>query len=123
MATAVLDVDVENRIGGFSGLEKYTRALFLVRMRATPVAKVIVPVVNGRVNGTELREAIVRAIPRAFGEQALRDFLGVSGDVSPGFVPPRATVAVITGDRTEDLRRCLEGLIRLPDDGQELMVI
>jgi Predicted glycosyltransferases len=36
---------------------------------------------------------------------------------------PIATVAVCTRDRPEDLRRCLDALMRLPDDGQEYLVI
>ena len=36
---------------------------------------------------------------------------------------PIATVAVCTRDRPEDLRRTLEALMRLPDDGQEYLVI
>ncbi len=33
------------------------------------------------------------------------------------------TVAVCTRDRPEDLRACLDALMRLPDDGQEILVI
>jgi glycosyltransferase involved in cell wall biosynthesis len=36
---------------------------------------------------------------------------------------PIATVAVCTRDRPEDLRRCLDALMLLPDDGQEYVVI
>jgi GT2 family glycosyltransferase len=34
-----------------------------------------------------------------------------------------ATIAVCTRDRPEDLARCLEALARLPDDGQEILVV
>ena len=36
---------------------------------------------------------------------------------------PRATIAVCTRDRPDDLRRCLEGLMAMPDDGQEVVVV
>ncbi|NJR26506.1 MAG: glycosyltransferase, partial [Richelia sp. CSU_2_1] len=36
---------------------------------------------------------------------------------------PTATVAVCTRDRPEDLRRCLDALMLMPDDGQEYLVI
>ena len=36
---------------------------------------------------------------------------------------PSATVAVCTRDRPDDLRACLDALMRLPDDGQEILVV
>jgi glycosyltransferase involved in cell wall biosynthesis len=36
---------------------------------------------------------------------------------------PRATVAVCTRDRPDDLARCLESIRCLPDDGQEILVV
>jgi glycosyltransferase involved in cell wall biosynthesis len=36
---------------------------------------------------------------------------------------PSATVAVCTRDRPADLQRCLEAILRLPDDGQEILVV
>jgi GT2 family glycosyltransferase len=36
---------------------------------------------------------------------------------------PSATIAICTRNRTDDLRRCLDALMQLPDDGQEILVI
>ena len=36
---------------------------------------------------------------------------------------PSATIAICTRNRTDDLRRCLDALIKLPNDGQEILVI
>jgi GT2 family glycosyltransferase len=56
-------------------------------------------------------------------ERWLRDALKWDETTATGYVPPKATVVVCTRDRTDDLRRCLDALLRLPDDGQEYLVI
>jgi glycosyltransferase involved in cell wall biosynthesis len=55
------------------------------------------------------------------GHRWLREYL--AWEETAGSEPPTATVAVCTRDRPDDLDRCLRALGRLPDDGQEILVI
>jgi cellulose synthase/poly-beta-1,6-N-acetylglucosamine synthase-like glycosyltransferase len=123
MATAVLDVDIEDLPGELTRLERYSRALVLVRLGRAPVGQVKLRVVNGRISGLELREALLPLVTTPFCDRWFRDFVGWSDESLPGFVPPLATIAVCTRDRPEDLERCLKGILCLPEDGQEIMVI
>ncbi|MGH7230432.1 MAG: glycosyltransferase family 2 protein [Nitrospiraceae bacterium] len=122
MATAVLDIDIARLPPDVRGLDCYSRALILIRLHGRPVGQTTVPVINGRVGGPELREALIEAAGWRLWEQWLHNRL--EWDERPASPTlPSATVAVCTRDRPEDLRRCLDALLRLPDDGQELLVI
>lgn len=123
MAMAVLDLEFERLPSEITGLERYSGVLILIRLRGRPVGQALLPVVRGRVGGDELRDALMYAADSAFWEQWLRGYLGWKEERGTNFKPPHATVAICTRDRTEDLQRCLDALLRMPDDGQELMVI
>jgi GT2 family glycosyltransferase len=122
MATAVLDLEIQQLPPVITGLECYARALILIRLRGRPVGQALLPVVGGRIGGAELRDALVNAAGWPLWESWLRDYLGWDEVHAMNYVPP-ATVAVCTRDRPEDVHRCLEALMRLPDDGQELLVV
>ena len=123
MATAVVDIDFEQIPEQLSGLHKYTKALVLVRLRGRPIGQATFTVTNGRISGTQLRDGLLNIGARPYWEQYLHDYLAWDPQRVSGFVPPTATVAVTTRDRPEDLTRCLQAIRRLPDDGQELLVI
>jgi GT2 family glycosyltransferase len=101
--------------------ESYHQALVLARLRGYPVGQAVLPVVGGRIGGAELREALLQAGGAQLWERWLQGYLEWS--LASGAARPSATVAVCTRDRPEDLRRCLEALLQLPDDGQELLVV
>jgi glycosyltransferase involved in cell wall biosynthesis len=122
MALAVLDVDLDALPPTLSVAKPYLGALVLIRIGGRPVGQALVPVVDGRVGGSDLKLALMCAADSSFWEHWLRRRLGLEVD------PPRpfrvsATVAVCTRNRAEDLSRCLDALMRLPDDGQEIIVI
>jgi glycosyltransferase involved in cell wall biosynthesis len=123
MPTAVLDLDFHHPPPQITGLERYRSALVLIRLHGRPVGQALLPVVGGRIDGDELRDALFYHADLGFWEQWLRDYLGCVDEWGTNSTPPTATVAVCTRDRPEDLRRCLEALMKLPDDGQELLVI
>lgn len=123
MATAVLDLDVDQLPPLISDLQGYSRALILMRLRGKPVGQALLPVVGGQLAGAELRDALLEAADSAFWEHWLRNYLGLEDRRPSNSSPPLATVAVCTRDRPEDLRQCLDGLLQLHENGQELLVI
>ena len=124
MATAVLDLDFDDLPPEITGLDGYSRALVLIRMRGRPVGQALLPVEDGRAGGKDaLRDALLYAADSGFWEQWLRRFLDLEERTQVRGALPEASVAVCTRDRTDDLRRCLEALARLPDIGQEILVV
>jgi glycosyltransferase involved in cell wall biosynthesis len=123
MPTAVLDLDLQQLPPAITVPGSYGRALILIRLRGHPVGQAMLPVIGGRIGGAELRDALVDAAGRTLWERWLHDWLGWEEARATNAAPPTATVAVCTRDRPEDLRRCLEAIMRLPDDGQELLVV
>src|SRR5690606_14300484 len=102
--------------------DRYQRALVLVRWRTYPVGQVTVPLVDGRIRGSELRDAVLNACGWILWERWLHDYLAWE-EVRSSEPRPATTVAICTRDRPHDLRRCLAALMKLPDDGQEVLVI
>ncbi len=128
MAIAVLDLEFDSLPPVITGLGRYDSALILIRLHGRPVGQALLPVVEGQIGDGSLREEIMKAADSGFWEQWLRDYLDLPVQPQSAFAPltgldSQATVAVCTRDRPEHLRRCLEALMRLPDDGQEFLVI
>jgi len=123
MATAVLDVDLANGPLNLELNPRYDHALILIRWRARPVGKITLPVLNGELRCDNLRQTLCDAAGSNLRMRLLEEFLQVdTRDVTEG-AKQCASVAICTRDRPNDLRRCLEALIRMPDDGQEILVI
>ena len=122
MATAILDLEISKLPPEITVEERYSKALILIRQDGKPVGQALLPVVGGRMGGDELRETLMDAAGDPLWKNWLYDTLGWDerGQVE---AMPIATVAVSTRDRPEDLRRTLEAFMRLPDDGQEYLVI
>jgi glycosyltransferase involved in cell wall biosynthesis len=123
MAIAVLDIEFEQLPAEISDLAQYSQALVVVRLKGVPIGQVRLPVFGGRIGGAELRAAILEAAGWSFWKQWLRHYLewDERDELRPSL--PAVSVAVCTRDRPDDLGRCLEALLRLPDDGQEIMVV
>ena len=122
MATAILDLELYTLPPEITVEERYSKALILIRMQGKPIGQALLPVVGGRIVGDELRETLRNAGGDNLWKIWLYDALAWD-ERGPAQVVPIATVAVCTRDRPEDLRRCLDALMLLPDDGQEYLVI
>ena len=68
MATKILDVDLIHPLGDLTGLAPYPSAQVLVRWRGTPLGRMFLPIVGGRIAGRDLWHAV---------SQELRDALSV----------------------------------------------
>ena len=122
MATAVLDLHLENLPLQLTGFNTYQQALILIRVAGRPAGQALLPVCQGRIGGDNLLEALLCAADSAFWERWLRQHLRCEEE-TPKAISLSATITVCTRDRPEDMGRCLEALMRLPDDGQEYLVI
>ena len=122
MLTAVIDLDVQHIPRKISGLENYIEALILFRIQKRPVGLIWIPVRNGRINRSEILEFIKNKWGWHLFEQIVHEYLSCDR-IERALPLPQATVAVLTRDRPEDLKRCLDAMMKLPNDGQEYLVI
>ncbi len=123
MPTAVLDLDLKNLPSQITGLSAYSKALVLIRYKGRPVGKIKLPVTNGRLDIEIYKPDLIFITEPQLTTAWLHDYLDYNETAILNFVPPKATIAICTRNRTDDLRRCLDALMKLPDDGQEILVI
>ncbi len=123
MAAKVLDIELQNVPTEINGLENYSKALILIRFNRRPIGQVSMPIKDGRIIGYELQDVVMDSLGLLPYELWLRNYLCAERTSSNCNSQPKATVAVCTRDRTEDLQRCLEALMKLPDDGQEILIV
>jgi len=122
MATAILDLDITRLPASVSGLHQYEQALVLIRFKGRPIGKTTVPLFNGGIDMQYCYTAMAQATENVLWSCYGEDMIGWQ-DNKDIYPLPKATIAICTRNRTADLRRCLEGLTKLPDQGQEILVI
>jgi glycosyltransferase involved in cell wall biosynthesis len=66
---------------------------------------------------------MMQAIEPVISEVRLNEYLQWNELATTNPTKPKATIAICTRNRTDDLKRCLNALQKLPDDGQEVLVI
>jgi glycosyltransferase involved in cell wall biosynthesis len=123
MPTAVLDLEFAHLPREITGLERYHEAYILIRLQGVPITRITVPVLEGRIDGVELRSAAIQAGGWQLWETWLHQSLEWDQILLAHNPVPLSTIAICTRDRPHDARRCLEALSRLEEDGQELLVI
>ncbi|MGI8634002.1 MAG: glycosyltransferase family 2 protein, partial [Segetibacter sp.] len=124
MATAILNIDFINVPKQIKGLGAYRQALILLRFKGKPLGKTVIPVSDGRIVVKDHYNQLLNAAGVNLWNQWLFEYLDWDkANLVNGFTPPNATVAICTRNRTDDLRRCLDALMQMPDDGQEILVI
>ncbi|MFN2440911.1 MAG: glycosyltransferase family 2 protein, partial [Chitinophagaceae bacterium] len=123
MPTAVLDLDLENLPVQIDNLTGYRKALCLLRFRSKPVGQKILPVKNGQIIIKDFYHEICEAAGYRLPIHWLHQYLDWDKRKVNGFRTPTATIAICTRNRAQDLKRCLDALMKLPEDGQEILVI
>lgn len=109
-------------IADAEGLDDYDQALVFPLYRGRPVGQFRMPVVEGRVSAEGIHEMVLRTADWPLWNRVVQEYLDWEAEESPPY-RPKSTVVAITRDRPEDLRVCLDALMQLPDDGQEILVI
>jgi GT2 family glycosyltransferase len=117
---AVLDLEMTNLPEHLNVPPECQAGLALLRVRGRPCGQAVIRLDQP---SQPLLATILAAADSSFWQAWLRDRLGL--DPSRSDDPPDipVSVAVCTRDRTEDLERCISALMRMPDDGQEILVI
>lgn len=123
MPTAVLDLDFNKLPTEIENLKRYDSALVLIRLDGRPVGQALIKISSGQINGDDLKTALLFGADSSFWENWLDEYLELRKEHPRNLESPKATVAVCTRDRPEDLARCLEALMQLPNDGQEFIVV
>lgn len=125
MAVAILDIDLRRDTGDIAVPGSYLAAQALLRWEGTPLGEVALPVADGRVAFS----AIQAAARSAFGPALERH---VADAMLPGYTetriprndaPAGCTVIVCTRNRPEDLRRCVEAILRCTPAPAEIVVV
>jgi GT2 family glycosyltransferase len=122
VATRIFDLDLDALPSSIDVDEPYTKALFLIRRAGVPIAKFQLPAVAGSIDMREFREAVADGALSAIAEDRARRMLGLDEEAL-GPSPISATVVVCTRERPDDLKKCLDSLMALPQDGQEYLVV
>jgi hypothetical protein len=120
MQTAVIDIEYNALPDQITLSERYGQALALVRIADRPVGQVYLPLLHGKIDGANLRSQINQALGQPACERWIHAAIGLH---EPAPSAMDISIGVCTRDRPDDLRRCLESLAALPDDGQELLVV
>lgn len=128
MPTTVLDLDARSLPASIRLPDGHDRAMALIRWRAYPVGCAYLDVPGGVIGGDALRDALDVATTTRIAERRATEWLGYDAHApahAPEHAPAavRATIAICTRDRLDDLARCLVAMDALPDDGQEVLVI
>lgn len=122
--TAVREVDLGAfPAEGLTGLDGYGQAYIIVRLNGHLLCRLDMPVKDGRIEALRLWDMALGAAGPGLWNVWLQQWLGWD-DLGPLEASQRpASVAVCTRDRPEDLQRCLDALLAMPDHGQELLVV
>jgi GT2 family glycosyltransferase len=123
MPKVVKDIELTNLPDVIDNLQSYDGAFCLLRYYGKPVGKIILPAKDGKIVLKDHLEKIKAAVKKDWKKAVLQHFLspGEEGESQHKTVP--VSIAVCTRNRTDDLKDCLDALMRLPHRGQEIIVI
>lgn len=124
MAIKVLDLELTGEKNAVSIPKHYRQAFVLLRLKGRPIAAEQVDVHDGVVDLFALKQRVVAKNRWSLWRQWCSEVLTPSCTEAAGRNQAgTVTVAVCTRERPGDLKMCLDALMRLPDDGQEYIVI
>ncbi len=132
----VVDLELGDQLQLPDSIAGYQRLRVLVRIYGVPVGCVELPIEAG-CSVAELRKAVTRQLARSVSRQHLRHALerpvlprNAPGVERSGESPqtrestsPLVTVVVCTRDRTEDLKLCLDSLLRLDYPNLDILIV
>jgi glycosyltransferase involved in cell wall biosynthesis len=122
MPKAVKDIELTNMPAAIDNLESYDGAFLLLRYHKKPVGKIILPAKDGKIVLKDHQKEIQKVIEKHLRYAAVDHFLFSDEEEKQlSYIP--VTIAICTRNRPEDLKLCLTALRKLPDRGQEILVV
>lgn len=124
MPTSVLDLDAAQLPDSITLPAGHTAALALLRWRGDPIGRIWMPAPTGVLTQPMLHDAVRLVGLRKIAEREVSDYLewmDLPALATPASI--RATVAICTRDRVDDLERCLSSMDGLRGEECEVLVI
>jgi GT2 family glycosyltransferase len=122
MPKAVRDIELTNLPDVITDLDGYDGAFLLLRYRGKPVGKMVLPARDGQIIPAAYHQEIKKATEKEL-RSAITDYFLFGEEEQTSITNIRATVAICTRNRTNDVKDCLDALMKLPDRGQEILVV
>lgn len=122
MPTLVIDWDWSAPVSFVNVPARYTHASILVRYFNAPIECLTIAIGQRRIEGFSIEEKLSDDAVRRRDQILLKRLLE-SNQRQATETLPSATVVVCTRDRPADLKRCLEGILRLEGPRHEILVI
>lgn len=122
MPKVVRDIELTNMPAFIDNIYGYDDAFLLLRYQNKPVGKITLPVKDGKIVFEDHQSAIQKAIKNRLRYAVVDHFL-FSDEEEKQTDLVKATIAICTRNRTADLKLCLDALMKLPDKGQEILVV
>lgn len=134
----VLEIDLNQPLAGFSGLDDYNSIHAVIRWRGDPVGYIDVPLCNGHCSASAIRAAILkvhsgnllhsmvrRSLDAPFSDIQDLENTEATGDTDSAAPADNTlvTVAVCTRDRAEQLKDCLTSLSKLAYSKVDILVV
>ncbi|HTM91086.1 MAG TPA: glycosyltransferase [Flavisolibacter sp.] len=119
MPKAVRDIELTKLPVLIDNLHSYDGAFLLLRYHGRPVGRIILPTKNGQIILADHLKEIQEAVDKLL-KHVITDHFLFSDEEE---FQTKATIAVCTRNRAEDLKFCLDSLMKLPDRGQEIIVV
>jgi hypothetical protein len=123
MPIVVREVELSLPIAGFEGLQRYARAMVVLRWRGRVVGRTFADITTGRIEVGLLERAIAGALTGTAWQAWLDDIVGYDERQVTGTAQPTATVAICTGDRETDLEPTLAAVAAVEGRGNDLLVV
>lgn len=121
VAIAVLSLDVDALPDAIGDTERYEGAVVLLRVGGQPAGQSLFRFPHDPA-ASSLRSQLLEHADSAVWEALVRHSLGLPAEGPNPASLPQATVAICTRDRTEDLERCLDGLLAMSDKAPIVVV-
>jgi GT2 family glycosyltransferase len=121
MPRAIKNIELTELPGTIEVGDAYDAAFILLRYHGKVIGKIVLPAKYGKIIVADHLQEIEKATKKHLWYAGVEHFL--SAEVVDEMPTPSATVAVCTRNRTEDLRLCLDALMRLNDRGQEVLIV
>ncbi|MGZ3853429.1 MAG: glycosyltransferase family 2 protein [Flavisolibacter sp.] len=121
MPKAIKNIELTELPQAIEVNEPYDGAFILLRYFGKVIGKVTLPAKDQKIILKDHIEAIQQAVEKHLWFAGVEHFL--SDGEEKAITGTGVTVAVCTRNRTEDLKLCLQALMRIKDKGQEIIVV